>query len=198
MFTYTKKRTKCICLRMQNLKRYAQLNVYIKKLPAGCRQQKCICLYAYTFSPHANSSCQTSGQKVKKCIHYIYTKYLFFIFKKCIHYIYTRKHISSRQQSFQRPHHYSPIHKTSRQQAETDQTATLPFLHFAGIYNAAKPNNHNAATTTQQKKYTLIQPQVYTHFFAHFSRFPQNGRQKIYLLQEKNRRKKDKKGIKRY
>ena len=198
MFTYTKKRTKCICLRMQNLKRYAQLNVYIKKLPAGCRQQRCICLYAYTFSPHANSSCQTSGQKVKKCIHYIYTKYLFFIFKKCIHYIYTRKHISSRQQSFQRPHHYSPIHKTSRQQAETDQTATLPFLHFAGIYNAAKPNNHNAATTTQQKKvHTYPAAGIHTFFRPLFPLSSKWQAENIFTTGE-NRRKKDKKGIKRY
>ena len=101
-----------------------------KKLPAGCRQQRCICLYAYIFSPHANSSGQTSGQKVKKCIHYIYTKYPFFIFKKCIHYIYTRNHISSRQQFFQRPHHYSPTPQTSRQQAETDQTTTLRIPTF--------------------------------------------------------------------
>lgn len=58
-----------------------------KKLPAECRQQRCICLYVYIFSPHANSSGQTSGQKVKKCIHYIYTKYPFFIFKK-VHTLY--------------------------------------------------------------------------------------------------------------
>lgn len=123
-----------------------------KKLPAGCRQQRCICLYAYIFSPHANSSGQTSGQKVKKCIHYIYTKYPFFIFKKCIHYIYTRNHISSRQQYFQRPSHYSPTPQTSRQKQKQTKPLLFAYPHFAGIYNAAKPSNHNVTTTAQQKE----------------------------------------------
>lgn len=164
MFICTKKKAKCICLRMQNLKWYAYLNVYTKKLPAGCRQQRCICLYAYIFSPHANSSGQTSGQKVKKCIHYIYAKYPFFIFKKCIHYIYARNHISSRQQSFHRPHHYSSIPKTSRQQAKTDQTTTLS-PHILQAYTTQQ----GQAITTQplqysKKRYTLT-PAAGIHTF---------------------------------
>lgn len=135
-----------------------------------------LCLYAYIFSPHANSSGQTSGQKVKKCIHYIYAKYPFFILKKCIHYIYTRNHISSRQQSFQRPSHYSPTPQICRQQAEIDQTTTLP-PHVLQTYTTQQ----SQATTMQplqyiKKRYILTQPQAYIHFFAHFSRFPQNGR----------------------
>ena len=122
MFTYTKFEAICIALR-----------IHKKKLPAGdCRQQEhlqqerrpqgCICLRAYIFSPHTintqTPAGSTSGQKIKKCIHYIYTKYPFFMFKKCTHYIYTRNHTSSRQQPFQRLHHYSPTPQTCRQQAE--------------------------------------------------------------------------------
>lgn len=151
-----------------------------------------ICVH---FLPHANPSRQTSGQKVKKCIHYIYTKYPFFIFKKCIHYIYTRNHISSRQQSFQRPHHCSPIPQTSRQQAEIGQITTNHYYsstphaypHFAG--NRIKyTTQRSQATITQplqhsKKRYTLTKPQAYIHFFAHFSRFLQNGRQGAYIRQ---------------
>ena len=50
-----------------------------------CRRQRCICLRAYIFSPHTINT-QTpagrpAGKKIKKCIHYIYTKYPFFMFK---------------------------------------------------------------------------------------------------------------------
>lgn len=131
------------------------------------------------FSPHTNSS----GQKIKKCIHYIYAKYPFFIFKKCIHYIYTRNDISSRQQSFHRPHHYSSIPKTSRQQAKTDQTTTLPphILRAAELSiqrSKAKPQRDHNNTA---KRYALTPPQAYTYFFAHFSRFLQNGRHGAYI-----------------
>ena len=137
----------------------------------SCRQQRCICLYAYIFSPHINFS----GQKVKKCIHYIYTKYPFFIFKKCTHYIYTRNHISSRQQ------------------AEIGQITTNHYCsstphayqHFAG--SRIKYTTQQSQATTMQplqyikKRYMLTQPQAYTYFFAHFSRFLQNGRQGAYI-----------------
>lgn len=135
-----------------------------------------ICVH---FLPHANPSRQTSGQKVKKCIHYIYT----------------RNHISSRQQSFQRPHHCSPIPQTSRQQAEIGQITTNHYYsstphaypHFAG--NRIKyTTQRSQATITQplqhsKKRYTLTKPQAYIHFFAHFSRFLQNGRQGAYIRQ---------------
>lgn len=107
MFTYTKFEAICIALRIH--KKSCRQN-------AGSRDA-----YVYMrtfFSPRTNSSGQTSGQKIKKCIHYIYTKYPFFMFKKCIHYIYTRNHTSSRQQPFQRLHHYSPTPQTCQQQAE--------------------------------------------------------------------------------
>lgn len=157
-----------------------------------------ICVH---FLPHANPSRQTSGQKVKKCIHYIYTKYPFFIFKKCIHYIYTRNHISSRQQYFQRPSHYSPTPQICRQQAEIYQTTTLP-PHILQAYTTQQ----SQATTMQplqyiKKRYILTQPQAYTYFFAHFSRFLQNGRQGAYIRPEKKKKKKGYekvlKGIKR-
>ena len=198
---------------MQNLKRCVQLNVYIKKLPASCRQQRCICLYAHTFSPHANSSCQTSGQKVKKCIHYIYTKYLFFIFKKCIHYIYTRKHISSRQQSFQRPHHYSPIPQICRQQAEIGQITTN---HYCSSTPHAYPHfaGSRIKYTTQQSQATARLQQhskkVHTHpaagiyiFFRPL--FPLPLKRQIWSIHPTGEEKKEKKGyekvlkgIKRY
>lgn len=139
-----------------------------KKLPAECRQQRCICLYAYIFSPHTNSSGQTIGQKVKKCIHYIYTKYPFFIFKKCTHYIYTRNHISSRQQYFQRPSpsHYSPTPQICRQQAEIGQITTN---HYCSSTTHAYPHfaGNRIKHTTQQSQATARPQQhgkkVHTH-----------------------------------
>ena len=134
MFICTKKKTKCICLHTQKKNKmhmftYTKfeaiciaLRIHKKSCRQPCGRRRCICLRAYIFftthNQHANSSGQASGQKIKKCIHYIYTKYLFFMSKKCIHYIYTRKHTSSRQQSFQWLHHYSPTPQTCRQQAE--------------------------------------------------------------------------------
>ena len=111
MFTYLKFEAICIALR-----------IHKKSRRQPCGRRRCICLRAYIFftthNQHANSSGQASGQKkIKKCIHYIYTKYLFFMFKKCIHYICTRNH-TSRQQPFQRLYHYSPTPQTCRQQAE--------------------------------------------------------------------------------
>lgn len=153
--------------------------------------------YVYMRTFFATRKPQQANQRAesKKCIHYIYTKYPFFIFKKCIHYIYTRNHISSRQQSFQRPHHCSPIPQTSRQQAEIGQTTTNHYYsstphaypHFAG--NRIKyTTQRSQATRTQplqhsKKRYTLTKPQAYIHFFAHFSRFLQNGRQGAYIRQ---------------
>lgn len=121
-----------------------------------------LCLYAYIFSPHANSSGQTSGQKVKKCIHYIYAKYPFFILKKCIHYIYTRNHISSRQQSFQRPSHYSPTPQICRQQAEIDQTTTLP-PHVLQTYTTQQSQ---ATTMNTSKRGTYLPSRRHTYIFS--------------------------------
>ena len=101
--------------------------------------------------------------------------------KKCIHYIYTRNHISSRQQYFQRPSHYSPTPQICRQQAEIGQITTNHYCsstphsypHFAGSrikYTTMQPLQYI------KKRYMLTQPQAYTYFFAHFSRFLQNGR----------------------
>ena len=108
--------------------------------------------------------------------------------KKCIHYIYTRNHISSRQQYFQRPSHHSPTPQICRQQAEIGQITTNHYCsstphsypHFAG--SRIKYTTQQSQATTMQplqyikKRYMLTQPQAYTYFFAHFSRFLQNGR----------------------
>ena len=174
-----------------------------KKLPASCRQQRCICLYAYIFCHTQTPAGKPAGRKVKKCIHYIYTKYPFFIFKKCIHYIYTRNHISSLQQSFQRPSHYSPTPQICRQQAEIGQITTNHYYsstphaysHFAG--SRIKYTTQQSQATTMRplqyikKRYMLTQPQAYTYFFAHFSRFLQNVRQEHT---SDRRRKKEKNG----
>lgn len=131
--------------------------------PAGSRGAY---VYMRTFLPHANSRGKTSGQKVKKCIHYIYAKYPFFIFKKCIHYIYTRNHISSRQQYFQRLSHYSPTHKTSQQQAEIGQITTN---HYCSSTQHAYPHfaGNRIKYTTQQSQATARPQQhgkkIHTH-----------------------------------
>ena len=151
--------------------------------------------YVYMRTFFATRKPQQANQRAesKKCIHYIYTKYPFFIFKKCIHYIYTRNHISSRQQYFQRPSHYSPTPQICRQQAEIGQITTThscsstphSYPHFAG--SRIKYTTQQSQATTMQplqyikKRYMLTQPQAYTYFFAHFSRFLQNGRQGAYI-----------------
>lgn len=152
--------------------------------------------YVYIRTFFATRKLQRAGQRAeskKKCIHYIYTKCPFFIFKKCIHYIYTRNHISSRQQYFQRPSHYSPTPQICRQQAEIGQITTNHYCsstphaypHFAG--SRIKYTTQQSQATTMQplqyikKRYILTQPQAYTYFFAHFSRFLQNGRQGAYI-----------------
>lgn len=153
--------------------------------------------YVYMRTFFATRKPQQANQRAesKKCIHYIYTKYPFFIFKKCIHYIYTRNHISSRQQYFQRPSHYSPTPQICRQQAEIGQITTNHYYsstphaysHFAG--SRIKYTTQQSQATTMQplqyikKRYMLTQPQAYIHFFAHFSRFLQNGRQGAYIRQ---------------
>lgn len=103
------------------------------------------------FLPHANSSGQASGQKIKKCIHYIYTKYPFFIFKKCTHYIYTRNYISAGSSPSIGPTTTLPSLKPAgRGRNRPNHYSSTQ--HFAGIYNAAKPSNHNATTTIHQKE----------------------------------------------
>lgn len=165
--------------------------------------------YVYMRTFFATRKPQQANQRAesKKCIHYIYTKYPFFIFKKCIHYIYTRNHISSRQQYFQRPSHYSPTPQICRQQAEIGQITTNHYCsstphsypHFAG--SRIKYTTQQSQATTMQplqyikKRYMLTQPQAYAYFFAHFSRFLQNVRQGAYIRPEK--KKKRKMGVKR-
>lgn len=106
------------------------------------------------------------AENKKKCIHYIYAKYPFFIFKKCIYYIYTRNHISSRQQYFQRPSHYSPTPQICRQQAEIGQITTN---HYCSSTPHAYPHfaGSRIKYTTQQSQATARPQQhgkkVHTH-----------------------------------
>lgn len=129
----------------------------------------------------------------KKCIHYIYTKYPFSILKKCIHYIYLKPHFQPAAVIPTAPSLL--LHpSTSRQQAETDQTTTLP-PHILQAYNAAKPSNHNATTTIHQKK-------VHTHpaagiyiFFRPF--FPLPSKRQTGSIHPTVEEKKRKRGMKR-
>lgn len=121
MFTYTKFEAICIALRIHKKKLPAVLRTAALTAAALQAAEMYIftCIHFFTtHNQYANSSGQHQRAQNKKCIHYIYTKYLFFMSKKCIHYIYTRNHTSSRQQPFQRPLHYSPTPQTCRQQAE--------------------------------------------------------------------------------
>lgn len=165
-----------------------------KKLPAECRQQRCICLYTYIFSPHANSSGQTSGQKVKNA-YTIYTLNIHFLFSKSAYtiYIYLKPHFQPAAVIPTAPSLL--LHpSTSRQQSETDQTTTLP-PHILQAYNAAKPSNHNATTTIHQKK-------VHTHpaagiyiFFRPF--FPLPSKRQTGSIHPTVEEKKRKRGMKR-
>ena len=158
-----------------------------------------ICVH---FLPHANPSRQTSRQKVKKCIHYIYTKYPFFIFKKCTHYIYTRNHISSRQQYFQRPSHYSPTPQICRQQAEIGQITTNhstphAYPHFAGsrIKYTTQQSQATSATTTTRQKDTHSPRRRHIHIFS--PTFPASFKTADREHTSNRRRKKRKRGMKR-
>ena len=141
----------------------------------SCRQNVCSRdAYVYMRTFFATRKPQQANQRAES--------------KKCIHYIYTRNHISSRQQYFQRPSHYSPTPQICRQQAEIGQITTNHYCsstphsypHFAG--SRIKYTTQQSQATTMQplqyikKRYMLTQPQAYTYFFAHFSRFLQNGR----------------------
>ena len=109
-----------------------------------------ICVH---FLPHANPSRQTSGQKVKK-MHTLY-----------IH---------------PKPH-FQPAAVLPTAQSLLSHPANLPAAgrnipnnysptsHFAGIYNAAKPSNHNATTTIHQKEvHTYPAAGIYIFFRPFF------------------------------
>lgn len=142
----------------------------------------------------------------KKCIHYIYAKYPFFMFKKCIHYIYTRNHISSRQQYFQRPSHYSPTPQICRQQAEIGQITTNHYCsstphaypHFAGsrIKYTTQQSQATSETTTTRQKDTHSPRRRHTHIFS--PTFPASFKTADREHTSDRRRKKRKRGMKRY
>lgn len=172
--------------------------------PAGSRDA-----YVYMrtfFATHKLQRADQRAESKKKCIYYIYTKYPFFIFKKCIHYIYTRNHISSRQQYFQRPSHYSPTPQICRQQAEIGQITTnhycssIPhaYPHFAGSrikYTTQQSQATNETTTTRQKD-THSPRRRHTHIFSPI--FPASFKTADRKhTSDRRRRKKRKRGIKR-
>lgn len=140
--------------------------------------------YVYMRTFFATRKPQQANQRAesKKNAYTIYTLNIHFLYSKSAYTIlYTRNHISSRQQYFQRPSHYSPTPQICRQQAEIYQTTTLP-PHILQAYTTQQ----SQATTMQplqyiKKRYILTQPQAYTYFFAHFSRFLQNGKHGVYI-----------------
>lgn len=164
--------------------------------------------YVYIRTFFATRKLQRAGQRAeskKKCIHYIYTKCPFFIFKKCIHYIYTRNHISSRQLYFQRPSHYSPTPQICRQQAEIGQITTNHYCsstphaypHFAGsrIKYTTQQSQATSATTTTRQKDTHLPRRRHIHIFSPI--FPASFKMADREHTSDRRRKKRKRGMKR-
>lgn len=174
MFTYTKFEAICIALR-----------IHKKKLPAECRQQKCICLYAYIF--FTTHKLQRADQRAKnKKVHTLY--------------IHPKPHF---QQAAALPtappllSHPANLPTAGRNMTNHHQPLLLShqnaYPHFAG--SRIKHTTQQSQTTSAAKRYTLTQPQAYAYFFAHFSRFLQNGKQEVYIRPQK---KKEKNDIKRH
>lgn len=196
-FTYTQKKLPAVSRRQQEHRQQER------------RPQGCICLRAYIFH-HTQSTrklqrAAPAGKKIKKCIHYIYTKYPFFMFKKCIHYIYTRNHTSSRQQYFQRPSHYSPTPQICRQQAEIGQITTNHYCsstshaypHFAG--NRIKYTTQQSQATArpqQHGKKVHIYPAAGIHIFFR-PLFPLPSKRQTGNIHPTVEEKKEKKGYKK-
>lgn len=159
------------------------------------------CIHFFTtHNQHANSSGQASGQKIKKCIHYIYTKYPFFYVQK-VHtlYMHPKPHFQPAAAIPTAPPLLShPANLPAAGRNMTNHHQPLPlsnqnaYPHFAG--SRIKHTTQQSQTTSAAKRYTLTQPQAYTYFFAHFSRFLQNGKQEADIRPPK---KKEKKGYKK-
>lgn len=195
MFTYAKFEAICIALRIH------------KKAAGSLAGGGDAYVYMRTFfNPRKLQRAAPTSKKQKKCIHYIYTKYPFFMFKKCIHYIYTRNHTSSRQQPFQRLHHYSPTPQTCWQQAEIWQITTnhycSPTKTHTHILQAAELSiQRSKAKVTARplqhgKKGTYSPSRRHIHIFS--PTFPASFKTADREYTSGRRRKKRKKGIKRH
>lgn len=167
--------------------------------------------YVYMRTFFATHKLQLADQRAesKKNAYTIYTLNIHFLYSKsaykCIHYIYTRNHISSRQQYFQRPSHYSPTPQICRQQAEIGQITTnhycssIPhaYPHFAGsrIKYTTQQSQATSETTTTRQKDTHSPRRRHTHIFSPI--FPASFKTADREHTSDRRRKKRKRGMKR-
>lgn len=126
----------------------------------------------------------------KKNAYAIYTLNIHFLYSKSAYTIYTPETTFQAGSSPSSGPVTSPTPQICRQQAEIGQITTNhstphAYPHFAG--SRIKYTTQQSQATTMQplqyikKRYILTQPQAYTYFFAHFSRFLQNGRQGAYI-----------------
>lgn len=167
-----------------------------------------ICVHFFT---NANSSGQTSGQKIKNA-YTIYTLNIHFLYSKSAHTIYTPETTFPAGSSpSSGPVTTLPPRKFAGSRQKQDKlpptTTALPPHTHTHILRAAELSIQRSKAKPQRdhnntaKRYTFTQPQAYTYFFAHFSRFLQNGRQGAYIRPEKKKEKKGYenvlKGIKR-
>lgn len=139
--------------------------------------------YVYIRTFFATRKLQRAGQRAesKKNAYTIYTLNVHFLYSKSAYTIYT-------------PETTFPAGSST----SNGPVTTLPPRKFAGSrQKQTKPllfhptfcrhiTQQSQATTMQplqyiKKRYTLTPPQAYTYFFAHFSRFLQNGRQGAYI-----------------
>lgn len=161
-----------------------------------------ICVHFFT---NANSSGQTSGQKIKNA-YTIYTLNIHFLYSKSAHTIYTPETTFPAGSSpSSGPVTTLPPRKFAGSRQKQDKlpptTTALPPHTHTHILRAAELSIQRSKAKPQRdhnntaKRYTFTQPQAYTYFFAHFSRFLQNGRQGTYIRPQK--KKKEKKGYKK-
>ena len=189
MFICTKKKIKCICLHTQKKEQNAYVYVYKilsdmhsftytqKKPPAALRAAEMHMFTCIHFSPHTINTQTPAGKKNKK-VHTLY--------------IHPKPHFQPAAALPTTPpllSHTANLLAAGRNMTNHHQPLLLShpytYPHFAGsrikYTTQQSQSHHNAATATRQKGYILTQLQAYTYFFAHFSRFLQNGRQGAYI-----------------
>ena len=122
--------------------------------------------YVYMRTFFATRKPQQANQRAesKKNAYTIYTLNIHFLYSKSAYTIYT-------------PETTFPAGSST----SNGPVTTLP-PHILQAYTTQQ----SQATTMQplqyiKKRYILTQPQAYTYFFAHFSRFLQNGKHGVYI-----------------
>lgn len=130
--------------------------------------------YVYMRTFFATRKPQQANQRAesKKNAYTIYTLNIHFLYSKSAYTIYTHIHPKP---------HFQPAAVLPTAQSLLSHPANLPAAgrnipnnysptsHFAGIYNAAKPSNHNATTTIHQKEvHTYPAAGIYIFFRPFF------------------------------